>query len=87
MHRSAHRKKLPLLSYNKYIFICFTAWVDSSGFRITYTPTLRTYDVGTVAVGIVDGIVVPPRPDEFRVTSFCYSSCTNQVFILLLDLH
>jgi len=53
--------------------------VDSSGIRITYTPTLRDNDVGMLQMGSVYGIFVPPKVEEFDVIAYCHSSCTEQV--------
>lgn len=56
-----------------------TGHIDSSGIRITYTPTLRTYDSGTFEVGMVQGIAVPPGDNGFAVHSYCLGDCTGQV--------
>ena len=57
----------------------FSAFQDSSGVRLTYTPTLREQDVGSIQVGMVQGVVVPPRVDKFKVEAYCDSTCTQQV--------
>ena len=56
---------------------------DSSGFKLTYTPTLRDNDVGVLEIGMVSGIVVPPRPDRFQAVAFCDGSCTQEVLCSL----
>ncbi|KAF6023519.1 moxd1 [Bugula neritina] len=53
-------------------------WVDSSGLRVTYTSNLREQDAGTVEVGAVDGLIVPPHPENFEYFSICHTSCTEQ---------
>ena len=57
--------------------------VDSSGLRIYYTSSLRQSDTDNLVIGTVDGIFVPPNVDEFRVVSYCHSSCTQQVSSLI----
>lgn len=58
---------------------------DSSGLRLTMTPALRKYDVGTLDMGVIEGIFVPPRANIFNVTGYCHSTCTNQVEFLSLS--
>ena len=58
--------------------------VDSSGLRLSYTPTLRKYDVDMVVMGTIMGIFVPPRTPEFTVTGFCHGSCSQEVMSLPL---
>ncbi|KAF6023514.1 Tbh [Bugula neritina] len=53
-------------------------WVDSSGLRVTYTSNLREKDAGTIQVGTVDGLIVPPKPENFEYISICHTSCTEQ---------
>lgn len=59
---------------------------DSSGVRLYYTPNLRKYDVGVITLGtpgeITQGIdiVIPPRVENFKVTSTCYPECTTRFF-------
>ncbi|KAF6023515.1 moxd1 [Bugula neritina] len=53
-------------------------WVDSSGLRVTYTSSLRKQDAGTIQVGTVDGLIVPPNPENFEYFSICHASCTEQ---------
>jgi len=53
--------------------------VDSSGLRVTYTSNLREQDAGTIQVGTVDGLIVPPNPENFEYISICDTSCTEQV--------
>ena len=45
------------------------------------TPTIRTYDVGTLYVGgdTSPNLVVPPEYDSLRVRRICSSSCLSQV--------
>ena len=56
--------------------------VDSSGMRLWYTPTLRTYDIATIMFGVqVDPnrLFAPPGLVT-TVTGFCGSDCTNGGF-------
>ena len=52
---------------------------DSSGMRLTYTPTLRADDASVFSIGFVYGIFVPPETDNFKMVAYCHSSCTKQV--------
>ncbi|XP_060066838.1 DBH-like monooxygenase protein 1 [Ylistrum balloti] len=49
--------------------------VDSSGIRITMTPTLRTHDAGLLQIGIAvsDKQVIPPMEDAFVSQGYCPS--------------
>lgn len=52
---------------------------DTSGIRLTYTPTRRSQSAGLLQIGNIDGIFVPPQIDEFNIVAYCGSTCTNQV--------
>lgn len=52
--------------------------VDGSGIRFHYTPTVRDIDAGTIQIGNINGIFVPPQIDDFNVVGYCHSTCTNQ---------
>jgi len=47
--------------------------------RLTYTSQPRQYEAGNMAIGIVEGIFVPPQANDFKVVAYCHSSCTQQV--------
>jgi len=51
---------------------------DTSGIRLTYTPTRRTQSAGLLQIGYINGIFVPPNTDEFNLVAYCGSTCTNQ---------
>ncbi|XP_067938987.1 DBH-like monooxygenase protein 1 [Watersipora subatra] len=53
-------------------------FVDSSGLRVTYTPTVREHEAAVFPVGLVEGIAVPPAAEKFKIVSYCDGSCTNQ---------
>ncbi|XP_071155696.1 DBH-like monooxygenase protein 1 homolog [Mytilus edulis] len=73
--------------------------VDSSGFRITVTPTLRQYDAGMLEIGaMVNNLqFIPPYEKGFVSKSHCHEDCikmavgnqTNslKVFGVLLHAH
>lgn len=54
--------------------------VDSSGLRITYTTTLREYDVGVIEVGNIVSpyeVFIPPNAESFLNVGYCPASCLN----------
>ena len=59
--------------------ILLTGREDSSGLRLTYTPSLRTMDMGTFQLGLVHGIALPPHANQFMVTSYCDDQCMTKV--------
>ncbi|XP_067933312.1 dopamine beta-hydroxylase-like [Watersipora subatra] len=52
---------------------------DSSGFRLTFTPTLRKYDAGILTLGAVHGIAIPPKVKDFTSSGFCTNTCTQRI--------
>jgi len=55
---------------------------DNSGIRLIYTPNLRRYDAGSLAVGHVTSgnfLVVPPHLDTFEIEGGCSSDCLGGV--------
>merc|ERR1719361_3303832 len=54
--------------------------VDSSGMRLWYTPTLRTYDVGTLWIGIEVNPFFQFTPPGLvsTLTGYCARDCTEQ---------
>ena len=54
--------------------------MDSSGLRITYTPTLRKHDAGALEIGFGANNyqVIPPHIEDFRSTGFCSEACMNK---------
>ena len=52
---------------------------DSSGIRLTYSPTLRENDVGGMSIGNIEQIFVPPNSGDFRIVSYCHETCTQEV--------
>ncbi|GIL49739.1 hypothetical protein Vafri_6017 [Volvox africanus] len=68
-----------------------TGLVDSSGFQLNVTTTLRQYDMGFLTLGSLD-IAIPPGVANFSSTpNLCPSSCTKQmprpVTMLMLGFH
>jgi len=53
--------------------------IDSSGVRIYYTSTLRTYDAGLVEFGLPLGAwqFIPPGIPDALNTAYCMSECTG----------
>ena len=54
--------------------------MDSSGIRITYTPTLRQHDAGLLMTGLlVNGFqIIPPHMKDFRSNGFCPKDCLSK---------
>ncbi|GLI64570.1 hypothetical protein VaNZ11_007891 [Volvox africanus] len=68
-----------------------TGLVDSSGFQLNVSTTLRQYDIGFLTLGTLD-IAIPPGVANFSSTpNLCPSSCTKQmsrpVTMLMLGFH
>lgn len=53
-----------------------STYTDSSGFSLYFTPTLRTYNLGTLMYG-EGNLVIPPRQAEVSFNHTCPSVCTN----------
>eukprot|EP01084_Bolivina_argentea_P251689 422218_1 len=53
--------------------------IDSSGFRLWYTSTLREYDADAIAVAIpfIPYQFLPPRMDSIINYGYCTSECTQ----------
>ena len=86
-------------SFLSFLSSFHTDYVDSSGLRITYTPTLRKHDSGTLEIGAASTnyLIIPPHIKDFRSTGFCSAACMNkglanhpsgvQVFAVLQHAH
>ena len=59
----------------------FADWVDSSGIRLTVSPTLRPHDGGVMELGLeyTDKMAIPPGQARFDLTGYCISECTEVV--------
>ncbi|KAK3088535.1 hypothetical protein FSP39_020262 [Pinctada imbricata] len=55
-------------------------FIDSSGMRITYTPTLRPHDAGLLTAGMMvhPFQIIPPQIKDFRSTAFCTADCLRK---------
>lgn len=53
--------------------------VDSSGIRIYYERTLRTYDAGILEIGLEYSpkMAIPPQMASFHLNGHCLSECTQ----------
>eukprot|EP01083_Nonionella_stella_P261472 890278_1 len=54
--------------------------IDSSGFRVYHTPTLREYSAEMLSVGVnayYTGLFVPPGIDTVTATGVCSAECTQ----------
>jgi len=52
--------------------------VDTSGFELYYTPTLRKFDIGTFIMSTsMSDIFIPPNTDNITQRSECPSECTK----------
>ncbi|KAG2493150.1 hypothetical protein HYH03_008574 [Edaphochlamys debaryana] len=49
---------------------------DSSGFRVTYSPTLKQYDMGVLTIGSLDIAVPPGAPSWSTPPNVCPGGCT-----------
>jgi len=54
-------------------------FVDSSGLRMLYTPTLRQHDVGVLSTGALAGLHIPAGEESYSVNARCPSGCTSSV--------
>jgi hypothetical protein len=63
----------------------FIGIVDSSGIRITATPTIRQYDAGILETGaLVNRLqLVPPHEKAFVSKSYCNKECLQRVGLCL----
>jgi hypothetical protein len=61
---------------------------DSTGFRVTYSPTLRPHDLGAFATGAMftvpgynlsSDLVIPAGREEYDYVNVCPSSCTKKL--------
>ncbi|KAG2444120.1 hypothetical protein HYH02_009061 [Chlamydomonas schloesseri] len=53
--------------------------VDSSGFRVYYSPTLKKYDMGVLTLGTYDIAVPPGEPSYTTVPNVCPGACSSQL--------
>ena len=53
-------------------------YVDGSGLNIYYTPNLRKYDSGGLALG-QGSLAIPPGADTHYHTGYCTSKCTTDI--------
>ncbi|KAH8290022.1 hypothetical protein KR044_000465 [Drosophila immigrans] len=56
-----------------------TGLVDSSGFRIKLSKTLRQYDAGVMELGLeyTDKMAIPPAQTAFPLSGYCVADCTR----------
>ncbi|XP_077973283.1 DBH-like monooxygenase protein 1 homolog isoform X2 [Styela clava] len=55
--------------------------IDSSGVRFYYTENLRKYDAGLLIISQpIQGILVPPNTERFRINGYCSNKCFSQGF-------
>lgn len=64
----------------KYYAIC-AGIVDSSGFRLYYTPKLRKFDAGTLMLGstVSTRMIIPPKVKEYTVAGHSNPACLDPV--------
>lgn len=57
--------------------------MDSSGIRLTLSPTLRPHDGGVMELGLeyTDKMAIPPGQPAFPLTGFCISECSEVVSV------
>ncbi|XP_067939715.1 DBH-like monooxygenase protein 2 homolog [Watersipora subatra] len=53
-------------------------FVDSSGFRLTYTHTIQDQEASVFRVGAINGIAIPPTANSFKTVSYCDSKCSSE---------
>jgi hypothetical protein len=62
---------------------------DSTGFRVTYSPTLRPHDLGSIVTGAfftipsqnaTSDLVIPAGLEEYDYVNVCPSTCTSRLF-------
>jgi hypothetical protein len=56
--------------------------VDDSGIKLYFTYKLRQYDAGVMMLrdNTPIGIQIPPKAQNFTMSTICYPDCTNQFF-------
>lgn len=62
------------------IYEWFPDKIDSSGFRLYLTPTLRPIEGGSMSFGASVGpeyMILPPGQPEYTHYTYCYSDCTG----------
>ena len=90
---------LPLgLGYGKYVILevhydnpaLLEGAVDSTGFELVLSPTLRTHDAGTLLVGsipttpeanITSPLIIPPGRARHDFVDYCPSTCTRKSLV------
>ncbi|VDK50143.1 unnamed protein product [Anisakis simplex] len=55
--------------------------VDNSGFTLSYTDELRTYDAGILELGLIysDANSIPPYQYTFPISGYCTRDCTEHL--------
>ncbi|CAL1263625.1 unnamed protein product [Larinioides sclopetarius] len=63
--------------------------IDSSGIKLTYTPSLREYDAGVMELGLeyTNKMAIPPHQADFKLTGYCVAECTRVGDSLLTTCH
>ncbi|XP_055929694.1 dopamine beta-hydroxylase-like [Argiope bruennichi] len=53
--------------------------IDSSGIKLTYTPSLRQHDAGVMELGLeyTNKMAIPPHQADFKLTGYCVAECTR----------
>ncbi|XP_022094715.1 DBH-like monooxygenase protein 1 [Acanthaster planci] len=57
-------------------------FLDSSGFRFYYTPSLRQHNAGMFIVGVFSmwWMIIPPKQKKFILKGWCLEECTEMYF-------
>lgn len=58
--------------------------IDNSGLRFYVTSKLRKFDAGIMELGLTytPGNALPPGQEQFSLTGYCSSQCTETVSFL-----
>ncbi|GBL79541.1 Dopamine beta-hydroxylase [Araneus ventricosus] len=53
--------------------------IDSSGIKLTYTPSLREHDAGVMELGLeyTNKMAIPQHQADFKLTGYCVAECTR----------
>ena len=75
-----NKEKIFLIVYHYNNGLVEAGRKDSSGVKLLLTDKLRTTEIGLLVVSAMSsmaGIQIPPKMDNMKISSMCYSGCTN----------
>ena len=75
-----NKEKIFLIEYHYNNGLVEAGRFDSSGVKLLLTDKLRTTEIGLLIVNAMTSmaaIQIPPKMDNLKISSMCYSGCTN----------